>query len=59
MIIRKHATRQHNLPDITKVSSWSAISKVPKLFEQIMYLPLLGNYKHLVGKEVGNEIPKK
>jgi hypothetical protein len=24
-----------------------------------VYLPLLSNYKHLVGKEVGIEIPKK
>jgi hypothetical protein len=36
-IIRKHATRQHNLPDIAKTSSWQAISKVPKLFEQTTY----------------------
>jgi hypothetical protein len=34
MIIRKHATRQHNLPNIAKTSSWHAIAKVPKLFEQ-------------------------
>jgi hypothetical protein len=29
----KHATRQHTLPDIAKMSSWRAISKVPKLLE--------------------------
>jgi hypothetical protein len=34
MIIRKHATRQHNLPNTAKTSNWSTISKVPKLFEQ-------------------------
>jgi hypothetical protein len=33
MIIRKHTTRQHNLPIIAKSSSCRAISKVPKLFE--------------------------
>jgi hypothetical protein len=38
MIIRKHATRQHNLPDIPKTSSWRAVLKVPKLFEQTTYL---------------------
>jgi hypothetical protein len=37
MTIRKHATRLHNLPDIGKTSSWRAISKVPKLFEQTTY----------------------
>jgi hypothetical protein len=31
MIIRKHATRQHNLPYIVKTSSWRAISKVLKV----------------------------
>jgi hypothetical protein len=38
MIIRKHATRQDNLLDIAKTSSWSIISKVPKLFEQNTYI---------------------
>jgi hypothetical protein len=38
MIIRMHATRQHNLPDIAKTSSWLAISEVLKLFEQTMYI---------------------
>jgi hypothetical protein len=38
MIIRKHATRQQNLPDVAKTSSWHAILKVPKLFEQIWWL---------------------
>jgi hypothetical protein len=37
MIIRKHTTGQHNLPDIAKMSNWRAISKVPKLFEQTTY----------------------
>jgi hypothetical protein len=37
LIIRKHATRQHNLPDIAKTSCCRSISKVPKLFEQTMY----------------------
>jgi hypothetical protein len=35
--IRRHATSQHNLPDIAKMSSWCAISKVPKLFEKTTY----------------------
>jgi hypothetical protein len=34
MIVRKYATRQHNLPDVELVC---AISKVPKLFEQTTY----------------------
>jgi hypothetical protein len=38
MIIRKHATGQHNFPDIAKTLSWSAISKVPELFEQTTYV---------------------
>jgi hypothetical protein len=38
MIIRKHATRQHELPNIVKMSSWHAISKVPKLFEHTTYV---------------------
>jgi hypothetical protein len=37
MTIRKHATKQHNLPDIAKTYSWRAISKVPRLFEQTAY----------------------
>jgi hypothetical protein len=37
MKIRKHATRQHNLPDIAKTSSWQAISKVEKLSEETTY----------------------
>jgi hypothetical protein len=37
MIIRKHTTRQHNLPDMAKTLSWSTISKVLTLFEQTTY----------------------
>jgi hypothetical protein len=37
MIIRKHATRQQNLPDIAKTSSWRAISEVQKLLKQTTY----------------------
>jgi hypothetical protein len=41
MIIRKHATRQHNLPDIARISSWHSISKVPKLFEQTTFIVVI------------------
>jgi hypothetical protein len=44
MIIRKHTTRQHNLPDIAKTLSWRAISEVPKLIEQTMYDVLCNAY---------------
>jgi hypothetical protein len=37
MIIMKHATREHNLPDIVKTLSWHAISKVLKLSEETTY----------------------
>jgi hypothetical protein len=37
-IIRKHTTRQHNLPDVAQTSTWRAISEVLKLFEQTMYM---------------------
>jgi hypothetical protein len=34
LIIMKHTTWQNNLPDIAKMSSWSAISKVSNFSEQ-------------------------
>jgi hypothetical protein len=37
MIIRKHDSRQHNLLDVAKTSSWRVISEFPKLFEQTTY----------------------
>jgi hypothetical protein len=48
MIIRKHATRWHNLPDIAKTLSWRAVSKVLKLFEQTICVGRLGNQVHLM-----------
>jgi hypothetical protein len=42
MIVRKHATRQHNLPEIAKTLSWWSISKVLKLFEQTTYIQQQG-----------------
>jgi hypothetical protein len=41
MTFRKHATWQHNFPNIAKTLNWRAISEVPKLSEHTTYTILV------------------